>query len=96
VYNGDVMSLATPPTSTETTRRSISLPSEVYEKVDAIAANRRVSINRAIVDLLQDAIEAYDQRRRAFLELADRYRKATDPNEIERLRDQLAQMTFGN
>jgi hypothetical protein len=66
------------------------------EKIDAIAANRHVSGNRAIVDLLGDAIMAYDQRRTAFLELANRFQSATDQTETERLREELARMVFGN
>jgi hypothetical protein len=65
------------------------------EKIDAIASSRRVSGNRAIVDLLADAIAAYDQRRAAFLDLADRFQKSTDPAETEQLREELARMTFG-
>ena len=65
------------------------------EKIDAIAENRHVSCNRAIVDLLSDAITAYEQRRTAFLELADRFQKSTDPAETVRLREELARMTFG-
>jgi metal-responsive CopG/Arc/MetJ family transcriptional regulator len=80
---------------TESIRRSISLPSEIAEKVDSIAAARRVSSNRAIIDLLTEAITAYEQRRETFLELADRFQKSTDPAETERLRDELAKMTFG-
>jgi hypothetical protein len=76
--------------------RNISLPAEMAEKVDAIAVSRHVSANRAIVDLLGDAIVAYEQRRTAFLELADRFQKSTEPVEIERLRGELAQMTFGS
>ena len=76
-------------------RRSITVPAEIAEKVDAIAASRRVSGNRAIVDLLADAIAAYEQRRAAFLELADRFQKSTDPAETARLREELARMTFG-
>lgn len=81
---------------TETIRRSISLPAALAEKIDAVAATRHISANRAIVDLLSDAIAAYEQRRRAFLELADRFQKSTDPSETERLRDELARMTFGD
>ena len=77
-------------------RRSISVPNELAEKVDAIAASRHVSANRAIIDLLGDAITAYEQRRTAFLELADRFQKSSDPIESARLREELAQMTFGN
>jgi len=77
-------------------RRSISLPQEIAERVDEIAASRHVSANRAIVDLLNDAIAAYDQRRQAFLALADRFQKCKDPAETQKLRDELARMTFGD
>ena len=77
-------------------RRSISLAPKMAERIDAIAAARHVSANRAIVDLLSDAITAYEKRRTAFLELADRFQKSTDPVETERLREELARMTFGN
>jgi hypothetical protein len=81
---------------TEAIRRSISLPAEIAEKIDAIATSRHVSANRAIVDLLADAITAYEQRRAAFFELADRFQKSTDPTQTERLREELARMTFGS
>lgn len=77
-------------------RRSISIPADMAEKIDMIAAARRVAGNRAIVDLLEDAIQAYEQRRKAFFELADRFQKSTDPAETERLREELARMTFGS
>ena len=77
-------------------RRSISLPAELAEKIDAIAASRHVSGNRAIIDLLTDAILVYQRRRTAFLELADRFQKSKDPAETDRLREELARMTFGN
>jgi metal-responsive CopG/Arc/MetJ family transcriptional regulator len=80
----------------EAIRRSVSLPAEIAEKIDAIAASRRVSGNRAIVDLLADAIDAYEKRRAAFLELADRFQKSTNATETERLREELARMTFGH
>ena len=81
---------------TESIRRSISLRAEMAEKLDSIAEARHVSANRAIIDLLTDAITAYEQRRKIFLELADRFQKSTDPAETERLRDELANMTFGH
>ena len=76
-------------------RRSITVPEELAEKVEAIGASRRVSGNRAIVDLLADAIAAYEQRRSAFLELADRFQKSTDPAETARHREELARLTLG-
>lgn len=71
------------------------MPSQMCSKIDEIAAKRRVSVNRAIVDLLSDAIAAYDRRRADFLELADRFQKSTDPAESETLREELMRMTFG-
>jgi hypothetical protein len=82
-------------TETPVIRRSITVPAEMAGKIDAIAESRHVSGNRAIVDLLSDGITAYEQRRTAFLELADRFQKSTDPAETARLREELARMTFG-
>jgi hypothetical protein len=80
----------------ELIRRSISLPPEIAERIDDIAATRHVSANRAMIDLLRDAIAAYDQRKKAFLDLADRFQKSTDPSETEKLREELASITFGS
>jgi len=66
------------------------------EKIDAIATTRHVSGNRAIVDLLGDAITAYEQRRTAFFDLANRFQRSSDPTETERLGEELARMVFGN
>jgi hypothetical protein len=90
------MGTATSLLETQAVRLSISLPAGVAGKIDAIAAARHVRSNRAIVDLLGDAITAYEQRRTAFFELADRFRNSTDPAETERLGEALAQMVFGN
>ncbi|HML17707.1 MAG TPA: hypothetical protein VK419_11800 [Bryobacteraceae bacterium] len=89
------MGTGIPVTTDAVIRRSISIPAEVAEKVDAIAASRHVSGNRAIIDLLNEAITAYEQRRRTFFELADRFQRSTDPAETLRLREELARMTFG-
>jgi hypothetical protein len=91
----NTMATATVSLETQPIRRSISLPAGMAAKVDAIAAARHVSANRAIVDLLSDAITAYEQRRTAFFELADRFRKSADPAETERLGEELARMVFG-
>jgi metal-responsive CopG/Arc/MetJ family transcriptional regulator len=82
--------------SADVIRRSVSIPSEMAEKIDAIAESRHVSGNRTIVDLLADGIEAHERRRKAFLELADRFQKSKDPAETKRLRAELARMTFGS
>jgi hypothetical protein len=80
----------------QTVRRNISLPSEIADEVNQIADARRVSQNRALVDLIRDGISAYRERRAEFFTLADRFQKSGDPAEIERLREELARMTFGS
>lgn len=47
-----MVSMGVTVTKAEVIRRSISLPAEMAEKIDAIALNRHVTGNRAIVDLL--------------------------------------------
>ena len=65
-------------------------------EIDAIASARHVSRDRAVIDLLHDAISACAQRKNVFLELAERFQNSTDPAETERLREELAQLTFGS
>jgi metal-responsive CopG/Arc/MetJ family transcriptional regulator len=74
----------------------IPVPADLAEKIDAIAGALHVRRDRAIADLLREAIAAYEHRRESFLDLAGRFQKSTDPAETERLRGELAQMTFGD
>jgi hypothetical protein len=74
----------------------IAVPADLAMKIDSIAVARHVSRDRALADLLRDAIAAYEDRRAAFLELADRFQNSTDPAETDQLRGELAQMTFGD
>jgi hypothetical protein len=76
-------------------RRSVSLPPEIAEEVNSIADARQVSQNRALVDLIGDGVVTYKQRQAEFFGLADRFQQSKDPAETERLREELAQMTFG-
>ncbi len=77
-------------------RRNISVASGMAKRLEAIALERHDSSDRAIVDLLEDAIAAYEHRRAVFLELADRFQKSTDPAETGRLGEELERMTFGS
>lgn len=75
-------------------RRSVTLPRWVADTVDRIAEKRRISTNRVLVDLIEDAIHAYEQRRNEFMAMTDRFEQSTDPRETERLREELARMIF--
>lgn len=76
-------------------RQSVSLPSEIARQVKAMAKNRRLSSNRMLVELVEDGIEAQKRKQEEFFHLAERFRAATDPREVERLGDELGRMVFG-
>ena len=48
-----------------------------------------------IVELINQGLEAEKRKEAAFRELAGRFRTATDPDEVQRLGDQLGRMAFG-
>lgn len=60
-----------------------------------MAKSRNLSENRMIVDLINQGLEAEKRKETEFRELAERFRTATDPEEIQRLGDQLGRMVFG-
>ena len=61
-----------------------------------MARSRRLSANRMLVELLENGIEAQRRKQQEFFDLAERFRRATDPEEVKRLGDQLGRMVFGN
>jgi metal-responsive CopG/Arc/MetJ family transcriptional regulator len=76
-------------------RQSVSLPSAVARRVQALAKRRRTSANRVIVDLIESGLDAKEREKVAFFELADRLSLTSDRAEQKRLKEELARMTFG-
>ncbi len=76
-------------------RKSVSLPASLSREVSRIAKRRRLSDNRVIVDLLEQGLEASQQRQQEFFKLAAKFRSATDPNEVKKLGDDLGRLVFG-
>ena len=60
-----------------------------------MARSRRLSANRMLVELIENGIEAEKQKQQEFFDLAERFRSASDPDEVRRLGDQMGQMIFG-
>ena len=77
-------------------RQSVSLPSTVARRVQALAKRQRTSANRIIVDLIESGLEAKDREKIAFFDLADRLAHSSDREEQKRLKEELARMTFGD
>ncbi len=76
-------------------RQSISLPSGIARRVKTLAKRKRTSANRVIIDLIETGLEAREREKRAFFELAERLARSSDATEQERLKEELARMTFG-
>jgi len=76
-------------------RQSVSLPSVVARRVQALAKRRKTSANRVLVDLIESGLEAKEREKLAFFELADRLAHTSDRTEQKRLKEELARMTFG-
>ena len=77
-------------------RQSVSLPSGVARRVQALAKRRRTSANRVIVELIETGLEAREREKRTFFELADRLAHSSDASEQRHLKEELARMTFGD
>ena len=76
-------------------RRSVSLPADLAKQVERIAHKRRLSDNRVLVELIELGMKARTERERAFFELAERFRAATDPQQAKHLGDELGRLMFG-
>lgn len=83
-------------TTEKTVRQSVSLRTSVARRVKAIAKSSRTSANRVLVELIESGLEAREQERRRFFELADRLMKSEDLEEQGLLKEELARMTFGD
>ena len=61
----------------------------------ALAKTSSMSANRTIVDPIESGIEAREQERKRFFELADRLAHSRDAEDRKRIKAELARMTFG-
>jgi len=76
-------------------RRSVTLPPKIARQVDALARERDLSDNRVLIELIEQGIEARQQKEKAFFQLAERFRAADDPEQVKQLGDQLGRFVFG-
>jgi hypothetical protein len=82
-------------TGNKTVRQSVSLPSNVAAQVRTLARTRRLSANRMLVELIENGIDAEKRKQQEFLDLAERFRAASDPEEVKRLGGLMGRMVFG-
>jgi predicted DNA-binding protein len=83
------------PVAEKTVRQSVSLPARVARRVKSLAKSSSTSANRVIVELIESGIEAREQEKKRFFELADRLAHSRDADDQKRLKAELARLTFG-
>lgn len=81
--------------TTKQVRRSVTLPIRLADQVERIAKKRRLSDNRVLVELVEQGLEAQKEKEKAFLALAERFRAASDPEEVRQLGDKMGRFIFG-
>lgn len=64
-------------------------------KVQSMARHKNFSANRVLEDLIATGLKAKEAERRRFFELAEELRNLQDQTEIEKVKRELARMTFG-
>ena len=89
VHNG-VMRMAE-----KSVRQSVSLPLRLAKQVGSMAKSRKLSMNRMLLELIENGIDAEKQKQQQFFALAERFRSEQDPEAANRLGDELGRMVFG-
>ena len=99
VYTGATMAMAkrarTKSARAKHVRRSVTLPPKIARQVETLARQRDLSDNRVLVELIEQGIEAHQQKEKAFFQLAECFRAASDPEQVKQLGDQLGRFAFG-
>lgn len=81
-------------TASKAVRQSVTLPAPVAAQVRTLAKSRKLSANRMLLELIENGMEAEKRREQEFFSLAERFRSATEPEEIKRLGDEMGRMVF--
>jgi len=84
-----------PPTA-KPVRQSVNLPPQVARQVKSLAKRKTVSESRVIVELIEAGLEAREREKERFFDLADRLAQSSDAAEQQRIKEELARLTFGD
>lgn len=83
------------PVSDRPVRQSVSLPGRVARRVKSLAQTSKTSTSRVIAELIESGLDAREQEKKRFFDIADRLARARNGDEQKRLKEELARMTFG-
>jgi len=83
-------------TTERTVRQSVSIPAAVARRVRRLAKTRKTSANRVLVDLIEAGLQSKEAEKERFFSLVSRLTESSDAAERQRLKEELARMTFGS
>jgi hypothetical protein len=81
--------------SQNSVRQSVSLPPAIARRIKSLAKRERTSANRVIINLIEAGLEAREQEKKRFFDLAERLAETDSAAERERIKAELARLTFG-
>ena len=76
-------------------RQSVTIPAGIAKRVRTLAKTRKTSANRVLVDLIEAGLRSEEAEKERFFALASRLAETSDATERQRLKEELARMTFG-
>lgn len=76
-------------------RKSVSLPARIAKRVRVIARTSKTSDNRVLVDLIEAGLQSKQAEKERFFALADRLSTSDDSAERQKIKKELARITFG-
>jgi hypothetical protein len=77
-------------------RQSVSIPTRIARRVRALAKSRKTSASRVLVDLIEAGLQSKEAEKERFFSLVNRLTESRDAAERQRLKEELARMTFGD
>jgi hypothetical protein len=77
-------------------RQSVSIPTGIAKRVRTLAKSRKTSANRVLVDLIEAGLQSKEAEKERFFSLVKRLTECRDATERQRLKEELARMTFGD
>jgi len=77
-------------------RQSVSIPTGIARRVRALAKTRKTSTNRVLLDLIEAGLQSKEAEKERFFSLVNRLTESPNAAERQRLKEELARMTFGD
>lgn len=82
--------------TSQVTRQSVSLPAHVSRQVRTIARTKRLSSSKVIADLVEEGLAAREREKARFFDVAERLANTSNRKEQQKLKAELARLTFGD